>query len=425
MKYIRIILVLSFATGLLIAETENNDACLTCHLEVDEDLDVPVMSNYENDIHIQSGLSCSDCHGGDPTAIDDSDAAMWDDDSFIGIIEKIDQPKICGTCHSSSTYMRNYSTSSRTDQVDQFWTSRHGILLKNGDTKVASCTSCHGAHGIFPIDHPRSKVYATQVPSTCAACHSDSDYMEEYDIPTDQFDSFKESVHGVALLDKQDNYSPACNDCHGNHGAIPPNVSHISDICGSCHINNKDLFQGSFHREYFIENDFNECEACHGNHEVVIPSDDMLAWDDNSVCMKCHDKDDIDAEKMSLNFYQTIDSLNTELHAIEEQIAIAETKGMEVSELFIHLEDAQRALIQTRTNIHGFDIDYVSETAESGFSAVATAKIGVTQILNELIYRKKGLIIFSIIITFTILVLYLKLKSMQHTQSKREKNKSK
>ncbi|MCK5341935.1 MAG: hypothetical protein KAR20_00945, partial [Candidatus Heimdallarchaeota archaeon] len=80
MKLIKIILSLLFVFGILIADTSfQDDACVSCHMEIDEDLDVPVMSNMVNDIHIQVGLSCADCHGGDPTAFDDSDAAMWDD----------------------------------------------------------------------------------------------------------------------------------------------------------------------------------------------------------------------------------------------------------------------------------------------------------------------------------------------------------
>jgi predicted CXXCH cytochrome family protein len=417
MKLIKIIILLLIVMGIGFSENSfQDDACVSCHLEVDEDLDVPVMSNMDNDIHIQIGLSCADCHGGDPTAFDDLDAAMWDDESFLGIIGKSEQPEVCGSCHSNSVYMRNYSTSTRTDQVDQYWTSRHGILLKSGDTKVATCVSCHGVHGIYPKDDPRSTVYALNVPNTCAHCHSDADYMAEYNISTDQLEEFKLSVHGVALLDKQDIYSPACNDCHGNHGAIPPEVTHISDICGSCHINNKNLFKDSSLRELFVENELNECEACHGNHSVASPTDEMLNWGDQSTCLNCHDDSDDEAKEMSLAFYRTIDSLKTQLHSVENLISIAERKGMEVSDMFIHLEDAHRILIQTRTNIHSFDIGYFNKNAEAGFNAINEATVGANRAFGELKYRRKGLLVFSLLITILIIALYLKLKTMQHKQ---------
>ncbi len=414
MKLITIIIPLLFILGTLFADNSfQEDACVTCHMEVDEDLDIPVMTNMVNDIHIQIGLSCADCHGGDPAAFDDPDAAMWDDESFLGKIEKREQPDVCGSCHSNAVYMRSYSRSIRTDQIDQYWTSRHGILLQRGDTKVATCVSCHDVHGIYSKDDPRSTVFALNVPNTCASCHSDIDYMAEYDIPTDQLEQFKSSVHGVALLDNQDIYSPACNDCHGNHGATPPDVAHISDICGSCHVNNKNLFKDSALREVFLANDKKECESCHGNHEVEKPTDEMLNWKEESKCLECHDEEDQKAKKISLAFYHVIDSLKTQLSSAENLLLMVERKGMEVSDMFIHIEDGHRTLIQTRTNIHGFDLDKVNATAEEGFSVINEATIGANKALNELKYRRKGLLLFSLIITLTIIVLYLQLKAMQ------------
>ena len=140
----------------------------------------------------------------------------------------------------------------------------------------------------------------------------------------------------------------------------------------------------------------------------------MLNWGGHeSVCLKCHDVDENEPKKVSLAFFQTIDSLKTQLSSVENLILTAERKGMEVSEMYIHLEDARRILIQTRTNIHSFDVDDVSKVAEEGFNVINQARIGANNILNELNYRRNGLLIFSLIITLSIIVLYLKLKSMQ------------
>lgn len=419
LKYI--ITLIIFPIFFLFAEnTVQKDACVLCHSEIDEDLDTPIMVNIMNDIHIQTGLSCSDCHGGNPDAYDDPDAAMWDDNTFMGAITRNEQPKVCGTCHSDPYYMRNYSATIRTDQVEQYWTSRHGTLLKQGDSKVAVCTSCHGVHGIRSVEHPLSSVYPTNVPNTCGTCHSNAEYMQDYNIPTDQVNKYNTSVHGIALLERQDIYSPACNDCHGNHGTIPPNVAHISDICGSCHVNNKNLFQESFHRKIFIDNGFNECEACHGNHAVMQPNYDMLYWDNNSICMTCHDVDDDYAKYLSMAFYTTIDSLNTGLHNAEMLVSTAEQKGMEISDLFIHLEEANKILIQTKTSIHSFDIDEVNSIAEKGFDSINEAKLGANDALDEFDYRRNGLFIFSIILTLTIIMLYFKLKQLQKNSKNKE-----
>ncbi len=70
------------------------------------------------------------------------------------------------------------------------------------------------------------------------------------------------------LLEKGDLSSPSCNDCHGNHGAVPPGVESISKVCGTCHVLNMELFEQSPHKKAFDENDYPECESCHGNHLV-------------------------------------------------------------------------------------------------------------------------------------------------------------
>jgi hypothetical protein len=142
----------------------------------------------------------------------------------------------------------------------------------------------------------------------------------------------------------------------------------------------------------------------------------MLNWGDQSTCLNCHDDSDDEAKEMSLAFYRTIDSLKTQLHSVENLISIAERKGMEVSDMFIHLEDAHRILIQTRTNIHSFDIGYFNKNAEAGFNAINEATVGANRAFGELKYRRKGLLVFSLLITILIIALYLKLKTMQHKQ---------
>ena len=46
-----------------------DDQCVVCHAELDEELAWPV-EHFKTDVHLAAGLSCADCHGGDPTAED-------------------------------------------------------------------------------------------------------------------------------------------------------------------------------------------------------------------------------------------------------------------------------------------------------------------------------------------------------------------
>jgi hypothetical protein len=403
------ILLLSFGE---IHGQGTDDACVQCHMEIDEDLDVPVMENIINDVHFLKGLGCSDCHGGDPNAFDDPDASMWDSEDFIGRMDKVEQVQVCGKCHSDPLYMRQFTVSMKTDQVDQFWTSQHGTLLKSGDTNVASCSSCHGVHGIYPVSDPRSAVYPLNIPETCANCHSDNDYMAAYDVKTDQLDEYSNSVHGLTLYESGDISAPVCNDCHGNHGAVPPEIEHISDICGTCHINNMNLFQDSNLSGIFAEFGLSQCETCHGNHNILKPSDQMLDLSAQPNCESaCHLDTGNNAVDLSREIFQVIDSLKTSMVHAQERVDIADQKGMEVSELFIHMEEALKTLIQSRTSIHSFNIDHIKSVAQKGFEATTLAIAGAEEAIDEHGFRRKGLFLFSLIITVFVIVLYLRSRS--------------
>ena len=88
--------------------------------------------------------------------------------------------------------------------------------------------------------------------------------MKDFDIKTNQYDDYVQSVHGKALLEKNDvRGAPACNDCHGNHGAAPPSIDAIVNICGTCHAYNAELFLGSPLAPDFKEKSLAACIACH------------------------------------------------------------------------------------------------------------------------------------------------------------------
>jgi predicted CXXCH cytochrome family protein len=295
------------------------------------------MTHIFEDIHLDKGLSCADCHGGDPEAYDDEDAAMWDADDFVGAVDKEDEPAFCGKCHSNPEFMRQYTANLKTDQMDQYWTSHHGEKLKEGNENVAVCTDCHGVHGIYPVDDPRSSVYPLNVPETCNHCHGDEEIMEGSGFPTDQYEKFASSVHGQALLDRKDVGAPACNDCHGNHGAQPPSVYSIADICGTCHVNNTELFKNSHLKDIFLKEGINQCEGCHNYHEIEKPSDESLKWADNEACSSCHEDTDA-ARIMGNTFYHILDSLNKQIELAKARVADAENLGMEVSDLYFDLK---------------------------------------------------------------------------------------
>ena len=391
---------------------QDRDACVVCHLELEEDLaqDERVFAHVFSDVHFERGLGCADCHGGDPTALGDEDMAMWDSETFVGVPEKVDLPAFCGKCHSDPTFMRRFDPRAETDQVSQYYTSRHGTLLIEGEVRVAACTDCHGVHGILEVDNPNAPVYPLHVPATCAKCHSKDDYMADFGIPTDQYAKYRDSVHGQALLENHDIGAPACNACHGNHGAVPPEVENIASVCGNCHINNHELFQKSHLRDVFIEAGIPLCIGCHNKHAIAKPTDESLKWD-ISGCRKCHEDGGV-AKELANRFYGIISNLKSNIQRADYLVERAEMKGMEVSELLFHVEDAHKSLIQTRTAIHSFNEDVVRESAAEGDTAAVHAALGAEKLLSAFDFRRKGLLGASLIITFLIVMLYLKTRQL-------------
>lgn len=323
-------------------------------------------------------------------------------------VHPLNIPRTCAKCHSNEVFMRNYNPRLPVDQLQKYKTSRHGILNSKGDPKVAECVSCHGSHNILSVKDVNSKVYPLNVPRTCAKCHSNSEYMKKYGIPTDQFEKFSKSVHGKALLDKKDISAPACNSCHGNHGATPPEVESISKVCGTCHALNAELFANSPHKKAFDEHNYPECETCHGNHEILAPTIKMLGVTKDAVCSKCHsENENTKGYRIAKKMREMLQKLETEEKNAIKLVEEAEEKGMEIGEAKFKLRDIRQARLESKTMIHSFDIDKLKEIAEG--KGLSTAKIvseDAKAAIDDYYFRRYGLIISILIINLLAFTIY-------------------
>ncbi len=325
--------------------------------------------------------------------------------------------KTCTQCHANAAFMRSYNPSMPVDQLDKYRTSVHGIRNAKGDPHTAECASCHGSHDIRSAKDVKSSVYATNIPATCAHCHSDAGLMKPYKIPTDQFEKFSKSVHGVALLQKNDVSAPACNSCHGNHGAAPPGVESVSKVCGTCHALNADLFSSSPHKKAFDDRKLPECETCHGNHGIVAATDTLLGVASDATCGHCHSENkSAKGFLVARTMRSLIDSLEgSEQHA-RLQVDEAEQKGMEISEAKFKLRDARQAWLQSRTMVHSFNEEKFHDVIQKGLVVTATVSDQAAQAINEYYFRRYGLGFATIIITILASSLYLFIKRIERKQ---------
>jgi hypothetical protein len=370
------------------ASAPASNFCIACHSDPErfseeEKKFLVAEKDLESDIHWQKGLRCADCHGGDPNAEEyaggHSKAA-----GFKTLKNRADVPDFCGKCHSDIEFMRRYRPSPRIDQVTEYWTSGHGKKLRaDGDPKVATCITCHGGHGIRAVEDLASPVYPTRVAETCAKCHSDAKHMEGYQhhgkpIGHGQRELWKESVHGLAMVKRGDISAPTCNDCHGNHGAVAPEVGSVANACGTCHGKIADLFRGTRMRHQFAEVGLPSCATCHGYHDIRKPSDEMLGAGPGTVCAKCHADQKFGATPagalIAAGLREQIELLKADIADADAQLAGAERLGMEVRTSRFELGTARTALTNARSLIHAFAAGPVEKAVAEGRTVTARVK---------------------------------------------------
>lgn len=137
----------------LVAENE----CVACHKSADFYARYPKLYRYfqewEASPHGQAGVTCDDCHGGDPAA-----AAM--EEAHEGVMIMTDkrstlynqtEPETCGRCHK--------------DKQAQFIQSKHYAALMD-DRAAPTCTTCHPAMNRRPD-------YRFIVLNACRTCHAE------------------------------------------------------------------------------------------------------------------------------------------------------------------------------------------------------------------------------------------------------------
>jgi len=73
------------------AYAQKKSSCIECHIKLDDTRLSAPAKLFDNDIHKSRGLSCNDCHGGDPNA-DTKEAAKDPRKGYLGKPKTLDIP---------------------------------------------------------------------------------------------------------------------------------------------------------------------------------------------------------------------------------------------------------------------------------------------------------------------------------------------
>ena len=264
--------------------------CAQCH--ADE------VKEFRQSIHGQAAAAgdpdapnCVSCHGSVHEIQASSDGASR--------VAKKNLPDTCASCHSNPQFLSRHKIPFA-HPVELYKQSVHGQALVDGDGAAATCSDCHGNHGILPSGDARSKVNHWNIATTCGQCHSEISK------------TYLESVHGQAMKAGV-SAAPVCSDCHGEHLILAPkeqgslvNAARVSMVtCGRCHSDERlalrynlptdrvpsyaDSYHGLALRggSQIVAN----CASCHGVHNIfrsTDPRSTVNAANLPKTCGNCH-----------------------------------------------------------------------------------------------------------------------------------------
>ncbi len=126
------------------------NVCIDCHTSdlMKKEYQV-IPADWRQSWHYKNGVSCQDCHGGDPK---DAAKSMTPASGFVGVPKPKEVPQFCGKCHLG--IMQNYLESG------------HGkALMTTG--RGPNCLICHGS------GHKIQKAHIDIInEKLCGVCHT-------------------------------------------------------------------------------------------------------------------------------------------------------------------------------------------------------------------------------------------------------------
>jgi cytochrome c7-like protein len=239
-----------------------NDDCLACHADADAKRanGTSVAFNqaaFEHSKH--APLACVDCH----QAL--AKVQEFPHDEKLARVS-------CAACHD--------------DQAAKYHDSIHSWAKeKAGLTDAApACADCHGTHDIRGTDDGAGRVYRSNIPQTCGACHQGV------------VDRYEKGIHAIALR-KNNPQAPVCTDCHTAHAiqradTVAWRLS-VAGECGTCHADVVASFRRTFHGKV-TELGYTRvaaCADCHGAHDILPasnPASTISRARRVETCRKCH-----------------------------------------------------------------------------------------------------------------------------------------
>ncbi len=361
--------------GIALMVSLPDSTCVVCHSDLRQ--------AYLESIHTETGIGCTDCHGGRAGTLDQERAHSGK--NYRGIPSRKDIPLLCSSCHSDPEKMHAYGLP--IDQMAYYRSSYHGKAWQRGDTRAAVCTDCHGSHRILPPEDPRSPTNPLHIPETCARCHANPSLMKRYGLPATVPDEYKQSIHYQRIAEGEAQ-GPTCVTCHGSHSAVPPGVEDVEKVCGSCHTRTAKAFAISPHKEAFDQAGLPECAACHENHKIVVYTTENYL----ESCRECHEQGS-EPLRTATQIQALLVNAENELKKAWTTYQQALDHGLPVEDLKDRLEEGRSYLLSAYPLVHSLRLDSLK-------TPVTRAKSIADDVLSEIQHiqerRREGRILLAV-----------------------------
>ena len=238
---------------------------------------------FGESVHGKNEVACADCH------------------TNMGKVPHPEYPKTGLREFQYELYQATQAAcqSCHTEEATKAMSGVHQQTLEAGNHNAAMCADCHNPH------YAESAAGREEVPDVCARCHSDIAA------------TYKESVHGAALIGEGNPDVPNCIVCHGNHNISDPRTvefrNNIPLLCARCHTDTSimdkygistnvlNTYVADYHGTTVtlfeqtspdLPTNKPVCTDCHGTHNISMTDNPQtgIALKENLLvkCQRCH-----------------------------------------------------------------------------------------------------------------------------------------
>lgn len=266
----------------------DNSRCLRCHADHEEKFSLRPDGSKKNvfieksvlELSVHGKVQCVGCH---------SDVVK------LPHAKPLAKSISCVACHQQEwdkirnggqTLAGRDRLSVLAQQTDDYLHSAHALPNAKDQSRVnAACYDCHDGHAVGAPGEAQRTLHRFKNPEVCGRCHEKEkkDYLA--------------SAHGKALIEKSDDKSAVCSDCHSLHRIGAPKLASvklsITENCGACHKTEQASYLSSYHGQVTKLGYANaaKCFDCHGSHAIQKSSDPTAKTHvDNRLkaCETCH-----------------------------------------------------------------------------------------------------------------------------------------